>query len=721
MEALALTMQLNEAGDAFDGDSNGVQRRSARGAGAGASQPPAGSAGCEDTDEPAPRVLLAAAAAPATPRVDVSRATLRFRAAGAGGRRLDLEGRYARANAARRVLSTRIACGAGFLSCVVLFMSPSILFSYRVVQLVCAIVALLPPFILSFFPAPFARYFEHAACFGLIGFSISKSTAYVAILGHATHLLLTYLIVQWAACTALGLRFHVSLLVAAFLVLEYFVPPLVRYAALGAGALDGWSWMSLVSCFVSGAVACGSSYLRDRFERRLFFQELLALQETAGPAPGAEEAEAAAGPGASPPPDPGAYPPPPGSDGVSVGAGGGVPSFLRPWRVEPITPLDATRAAASSLFLVDHPASLPAACASDGETAESPAARGPPPLNAWPDTPSRLLGLDLPTGIPSVTKSPSVFALRPPPSAALSEGRVSSRSHLPLPDALLSRSMKAARRGVTPSAATPATPAAPTPGPAAPTPAPADPDALPPRRPRGSLLAQLVETVKGGRPFPNPAHEAEYRVFYAERAWRRALALSVVLVPAYLVVLAVGGLQAAAERGVPLRALADQFPRTEADWVVEIAVCGSFFVAAFAVFAARPRGSLPFGFALVASGLLLAQIARLVSLWRFLAAYRGLVGAEWTPEFLLRIAAVANLSFVAPTFFLPLRYALAKDAAALAFAAGVLFHSGYFADYALYWANFLLVPALIAAVVCARGELNLRRRFAIEAGLPPEM
>eukprot|EP00741_Cyanophora_paradoxa_P004950 tig00000850_g4800.t1 len=706
MEALALTMQLNEAGDAFDGDSNGVQRRSARGAGAGASQPPAGSAGCEDTDEPAPRVLLAAAAAPATPRVDVSRATLRFRAAGAGGRRLDLEGRYARANAARRVLSTRIACGAGFLSCVVLFMSPSILFSYRVVQLVCAIVALLPPFILSFFPAPFARYFEHAACFGLIGFSISKSTAYVAILGHATHLLLTYLIVQWAACTALGLRFHVSLLVAAFLVLEYFVPPLVRYAALGAGALEGWSWMSLVSCFVSGAVACGSSYLRDRFERRLFFQELLALQETAG-RPRAPRRRRRRRARSVTPAGPRSVSPPPGSDGVSVGAGGGVPSFLRPWRVEPITPstrlarpprrssssTSATRGRAAPrgpwrapacaaaapaptprtpgaggprARTPEHPASLPAACASDGETAESPAARGPPPLNAWPDTPSRLLGLDLPTGIPSVTKSPSVFALRPPPSAALSEGRVSSRSHLPLPDALLSRSMKAARRG-------------------------------------------LVETVKGAA-LPQPAHEAEYRVFYAERAWRRALALSVVLVPAYLV----------------------------ADWVVEIAVCGSFFVAAFAVFAvppprpaprppraplasspppgpapqARPRGSLPFGFAL---------IARLVSLWRFLAAYRGPIEAEWTPEFLLRFAVVANISFVAPTFFLPLRYALAKNAASLAFAAGVLFHSGYFPEYALYWANFLLVPALIAAVVCARGELNLRRRFAIEAGLPPEM
>eukprot|EP00741_Cyanophora_paradoxa_P015857 tig00020908_g15308.t1 len=239
------------------------------------------------------------AARPRTGSLDPSALTarrFRLRVPDRESNAVGLERHYALANAARRMVSTRVAVAlAAFASVIAATHKDSP--AYSISQFVVGVPLLLVVFGLSFFPAPFIRFFEPVVSVALVVYGVSQISMYETLVGSSPHLLLTCMLVFWGSCSLIGLRFHVSVAVTILLVAQYLLAAGVSYAQRSASETS-WSYLSVLSCLGSALLAVGASYLRDRNERRLFLQE---LRVVANDGRLAERMAAAAGAGAGAP------------------------------------------------------------------------------------------------------------------------------------------------------------------------------------------------------------------------------------------------------------------------------------------------------------------------------------------------------------------------------------------------------------------------------------
>eukprot|EP00741_Cyanophora_paradoxa_P004040 tig00000760_g3924.t1 len=306
-----------------------------------------------------------------------------------------LERHYALCNAARRGTSTRWTCAVAFLALLFVAFTSDNPAMYRYLQVAVGGPGLAALFALSFFPAAFNRSFEAAAFAVVVLFSLSQRTLYVVLVGDSPHLLLVALLVFWAACSLLGFRFHVSAALSALLVLEFLLPSLLLRAGGVADALAAFSPLGLASCVTSGALAVGASYLRDRNERRLFFQELQVVRADAEATRRGRQASASAAAApllttprgavassspssrqarlAGPPPRPG-----PASSSAAAAAGLAAPPPPPLRATTPRTALEATEAAAAALAAAELALSEAGSDGAEGAEEGRSSARAPP-------------------------------------------------------------------------------------------------------------------------------------------------------------------------------------------------------------------------------------------------------------------------------------------------------------------------------------------------------
>eukprot|EP00741_Cyanophora_paradoxa_P025664 tig00000385_g24768.t1 len=750
---------------------------------------------------------------------------------------VDLEEHYKLVNALRRVETTRWASGVGLVaSIVVLFSSAPLL--YRASQLALVVASMGGLFALTLFPTRFNRHFEDATCLALLVFSFSQRGLYEALVGHYPHLLLTTILVLWLACSYLGLRFHVSVIISFLLVLEYIVPG--AYVEAGGGR-GGLSWLSLASCGISGFLACGASYLRDRNERKLFWEELYLVRGAAGfeqllqEAGAQTDAEAGAGPGAGGGEGAGAdaapadqanpvprseassttlSPPlsmtsPPASvlvvHALQPGTGGigglaSPPAAPSPITVTPLgpraespapppvlrlppipgspsasedelaypehahahvrrtsvrllssarsarTPLEATQAAAAALAiaeLANEGASAPPAVGPvGGAWSETTGADGSSVRSGGAASARRVLWLDR-----DAPRASLDVAGAPDGSAAAAPAGSQRKSRVyPLPPLLISGeggSGASGRGSPTPAAKPPSTggfggladavigpmhlPYPPT-DPKAPSQRAPEPPAGPgdsagdgngdgptaaERRRKPPWLRRAARWVLRGSPFDPPELEARFQAFYADLAWARARFLCVPLAVVYIASNVIGNLYAG---------LSDPYSSRPPlwDWIFEVGLVSAILLLGSVVLYVRPRVLVPHWSKIIALVFLIAQFARLTSLRAVILGFSGPVtdssGPDWTEQFWNELSALANLSFVASTFNLPSRVALGSSCLYLLYAAYVILAAGGL-RLAQHLINFILIPVVIAAVACARGEVNLRRRFCIEQNI----
>eukprot|EP00741_Cyanophora_paradoxa_P008267 tig00001278_g7997.t1 len=222
-----------------------------------------------------------------------NRWTLRFVVKDAPG--LDLERHYARCNAARHVVLSRVLAGVAILNCLASALGgsskPAATFHFAQLLAVPFLAAF---FGFTFWRRAFHRLFEPAMCASIAIFSFSQRTLWPILIGHngPNVLFVTTCLLVWIACSCAGLRFHVSAAMTLYLCLEFVVPPPLFIATRGEVAVVDWSWRCLLGLAMSAAVSLKSAYLADDYERALFAHELRAVAPAAAEA--GADADAAA-------------------------------------------------------------------------------------------------------------------------------------------------------------------------------------------------------------------------------------------------------------------------------------------------------------------------------------------------------------------------------------------------------------------------------------------